>query len=83
MSRGRDPGNRDSDDWSTAAGSFTRNSERRATASLDRLAGDVLALIGDEEGNELRNVFGLLDTTELDVTLDTQSLGLSDSDTLL
>ena len=58
-------------------------SERRATAGLDRLAGDVLALIGDEEGNELRNVFGLLDTTELDVTLDTQSLGLSDSDTLL
>ena len=74
---------RDSDGWSTAAGSLTRNSERRATASLDRLTGDVLALIGDEEGNELRNVFGLLDTTELDVTLDTQSLGLSDSDTLL
>ena len=82
MSRGRDPGSRDPD-GSTAAGSFTRNSERRATAGLDRLAGDVLALIGDEEGNELRNVFRLLDTTELDVTLDTQSLGLSDSDTLL
>ena len=83
MSRGRDPGSRDSVGWSTAAGTFTRNSERRATAGLDRLAGDVLALIGDEEGNELRNVFGLLDTTELDVTLNTQSLGFSDSDTFL
>ena len=47
------------------------------------LTGDKRGVIGQEERDKLRNVFGLLDTTELDVTLDTQSLGFSDSDTLL
>ena len=62
---------------------WLRLSERRAAARLDRLAGNVLALVRDEEGHELRDVLWLLDAPELDVLLDALRLRLADRDALL
>ncbi len=59
------------------------HSERSATAGLDCLTSDVLAFVGDEERDQLRDVFRLLDATEFDVPLDSQGLGVSDRNALL
>ena len=62
---------------------FLTGSERSATACFDRLASNVLALVRDQEGGELRDVFRLLNAAELDVALDADGLRLSDANTLL
>ena len=58
-------------------------SEGGSAAGLDGLTGDVLALVRDQEGDELRDVFRLLNAAELDIALDADSLCLSDANALL
>ena len=53
------------------------------TAALDCLAGNVFALGRDKERDELRNIFWLLNTAELDVALHPDSLSFSNGDALL
>lgn len=55
----------------------------RTTAALDCLASNVFALVRDKERDELRNIFWLLNTAELDVALHPDSLSLSNRDALL
>ena len=57
--------------------------KRRAAARLDRLAGDVLALVRDEERHELRDVLWLLDAPKFDVLFDALRLRLADRDAFL
>lgn len=58
-------------------------SQRCTTTRLDRLAGDVLRLLRCKEGDELRDILGLLDATEQDISLDALGFGLADADALL
>lgn len=58
-------------------------SEGSPTTALNGLAGDVLALVGDQESNKLCDILRLLNAAKFNIALDADLLRGADADALL